>query len=374
MSVSANGTRICTQNADGLDRLDLWAVRDGSNQGSLAPYHDAEVGPDQRVRSAEFLDDFSLLTTASGRMTLWDTVLHKALYEVEIADLRPELSPARDYVVVSDAGRRSLYFLEAKTGKSAGSIALSDLPGDLAAASAFHPAGRFFAALTQRIDGGELRVVDLNDGETKTQFPLPISGQILQWVGSDFVLIDGSSLVCISRQCVVWTYSLPVGMHLRDSPDHRHWYIAADPSRSNVYSVRGVDMPDPAVVERIGAANPHGSTLLQPGQAIELDVQITDPAGETGFATKIKNILTDRYQGARIKVISGAPVTLTVRDFSDSGWNLSMTHAGQPIWTHVVEGTHGPSALLGFEPPKHAFPAGAERGAGQSTLTVRGSQ
>ncbi len=374
MSVSQDGTRVCTQNANGLNRLNIWAVRDGSNQGSLAPYHDAAPGVEQRVGYAEFVDGFSLLTTAPGRLTLWDTVLNKAIYEVEIGDLRPELSAARDYVAVSDAGRRAIFFLDTKTGKPAGSIALSELAEDLASACAFHPEGRFFAALTQRIDGGELRVIDLNTGETKKQFPLPVTGQILQWVGSDYILIDGTALVSVSRECVVWNYVLPMGMHLRDSPDQRHWYIAADPARSNVYNVRGIDMPDQTIVERIGAADPHGKTLLAPGQAIDLDIQVTDPAGETGFAAKVKNILTDRYLGARIKIIPGAPITLTVRDNAASGWSMSLTHEGQPLWSHELDGTEGPSALLGFEPPKHAFPAGAERGAGQSTLTVRGSQ
>ena len=163
-------------------------------------------------------------------------------------------------------------------------------------------------------------------------------------------------------------------MHLRDSPDQRHWYIASDPDRSNVYNVRGVDMPDQSIVERIGAASLRGSTLLSPGQAIDIDVQVADPAGEAGFAAKVKAILTDRYLGARIKVIPGAPITLTVRDNNDSGWSLSLLQADKPIWTHEIDGSAGPSALLGFEPPKHAFPAGAERGAGQSALTVRGSK
>ena len=376
MSVSPDGSRVCTQNADGLDRLDLWAGRDASNQGSLAPYHDAAPGVDQRVGHAEFLDSFALLTTGGGRMTLWDTALqNKAIYEVEIGDLRPELSPARDYVAVSDAGRRMIYFLESKSGQPAGVIALSDLAEDFASACAFHPEGRFFAALTQRIDGGELRVIDLNTGETKTQFPLPVSGQVVQWVGSDYILIDGSTLVSVSRECVIWTYLLPDGMHLRDSPDQRHWYIAANPARSNVYNVRGVDMPDQTIVERIGADDPHGKTLLAPGQALALDVQVADPSGESGFAAKVKNILADRYLSARIKIIPGAPLTLQVRDnAAASGWSLSLLHSGQPLWSHEISSTEGPSALLGFEPPKHAFPAGASRGSGQSTLTVRGSQ
>ena len=374
MSVNQDGSLVCSQNADGLDRLDIWAVRDGSSKGSLAPYHDAPAGPEQRVSYAEFIDAFLLLTSAPGRLTLWDTGENKARYEMEIGDLRPELSPARDYVAVTNAGRRMVYILDTQTGKTAGNVALSELAGDVVSACGFHPEGRFFAALTQRIDGGELRVVDLSSGEVKKTIPLPVSGQVLQWVGSDYVLIDGSMLVSISRECVVWNYTLPDGMHLRDSPDQRHWYIAADPARSNVYFVRGVDMPDETVIQRIGVADLRGKLLLQPGQNIDLDIEVTDPEGESGFADQLKNILTDRYLSARIKIVVGVPVTLRVRDNSDSGWSLSLMHAGKPIWTHEIDGTNGPSALLEFEPPTHAFPAHAALGAGQSALGIRGTK
>ena len=374
MSVNQDGTLVCSQNADGLDRLDIWAVRDGSNKGSLAPYHDAPAGPEQRVSYAEFIDTFTLLTSAPGRLTLWDTGENKAIYEVEIGDLRPELSPARDYVAVTNAGQRMIYILDLKTGKAAGNVALSDLAGDLVSACGFHPEGRFFATLSRRIDGGELRVVDLNSGEVKKTIPLPISGQVLQWVGSDYVLIDGTTLVSISRECVVWNYTLPDGIHLRDSPDQRHWYIAADSARSNVYFVRGVDMPDETAIQRIGVADLRGKLLLRPGQNIDLDIEVTDPEGETSFADQLKNILTDRYLSARIKIVAGVPVTLRVRDNSDSGWSLSLMHQGKLIWTHEIDGTDGPAALLEFEPPTHAFPAGAELGAGQSALGIRGTK
>lgn len=373
MSVSPDGTLVCTQNADGLDRLNIVAIRDGSIKGSLAPYHDATPGPGQRVSYAEFIDAFSLLTSAAGRLTLWDTADNKARYEVEIGDLRPELSPARDYVAVTNAGHRMIYLLDVKTGKTAGTVALSDLAEDLASTCEFHPEGRFFAVLTRRIDGGELRVVDLDSGEVKKQIPLPLSGQVLQWVGTDYVLVDGSILVSLSRECIVWNYTLPDGMHLRDSPDQRHWYIASDTERSNEYVVRGVDMPDETVIQRIGVANPRGKLLLRPGQSIDLDIKVADPEGETGFVKQVKEALTDRYLSARIKVIPGVPVVMQVRD-NDSGWRLSLIHDGQPIWSHEIERREGPSALLEFEPPKYAFPAGVEKGAGQSALGVRGTK
>lgn len=373
MSVSPDGMLVCTQNADGLDRLDVMAVRDGASKGSLAPYHDAPPGPEQRVHYAEFLDPFLLLTAATGRMTLWDFGTNKAQYEIEIGDMRPELSPARDYVAVTDAAHRLIYLLDAKTGKTAGTVTPSDVSGDRVSASSFHPESQLLATLTERIDGGELRVIDLDNGQVKKQIPLPVSGSLIQWVGLDYVLIDGEILVCISRECVVWNYALPDGMHLRDSPDQRHWYIAADPARSNMYVVRGVDMPDENVVQRIGAANPRGKLLLRPGQAISLDIDVNNPEGIDDFAEQVKNVLTDRYLSSKMKVIPGVPVTLKVRD-SDSGWSLSLLHEGKPIWSHDIDGEAGPSALLEFEPPKHAFPAGAVKGAGQSTLGIRGTK
>ena len=373
MSVSPDGTLVCTHNADGLDRLDVLAVRDGSSKGSLEPYHDAPPGPEQQVHYAEFLDSLLLLTAATGRMTLWDIGTNKARYEIEIGDMRPEFSPARDHVAVTDAAHRLIYLLDAKTGKTTGTVTPSDVSGDRVTACSFHPESRLFATLTERTGGGELRVIDLDNGQIKKQISLPVSGSVMQWVGLDYVLIDGEKLVCISRECVVWNYSLPDGMHLRDSPDQRHWYIAADTARSNVYTVRGVDMPDEGVVQRIGAANPRGKLLLRPGQAIALDIQVDNPDGMDDFAEQVKNVLTDRYLSSKIKVVSGVPVTLKVRD-NDSGWNLSLLHDGKPIWSHDIDGEAGPSALLEFEPPKHAFPAGAEKGAGQSALGIRGTK
>ena len=379
MSLSTDGIFGCFQNLDGLNKLEIRLTRDGSLKSSIHPYLDAEPGPGQRVSYAEFIDPLTLLTVAGERMTLWDLTTNKAVWEMEIGSLRPELSPARDYVVVSELGGREIYFVETRTGKSAGALPLSQLADDQASAYAFHPNGRFFAVMTRRLDGGDLRIIGLDDGEVKTQFPLPVSASVLQWVGDDYVLLDGSALVSINRECVVWNYVLPLGMHLRDSPDQRHWYIAAEPTRANVYTVRGVDMPDPNVVQRIGAANLRGKTILAPGGAIDIDVQATDPSAtgaEAGqeFSTKVKNILTDRYKGATIKVIPGATIKLTVRDRVEGGYRMSMIQDEKPIWSHEIEGADAATKLMELEPPKHAFPAGAERGAGQSTLGVRGAQ
>lgn len=373
MSLSADGNYGCFQNPDGLNRLEIRLTRDGSLKSAIHPYMDAEPGPGQRVQYAEFIDGLTLLTAAAGRLTLWDLATNKATWEMEIGELRPELSPARDYVAVSEPGERAICFVETRTGKSAGTVSLSGLAGDKVSALAFHPGKPFFAAMTRRLDGGDLRIVGLDDGEVKTKFPLPVSASVLQWVGDDYLLLDGSALISVNRECVVWNYQLPDGMHLRESPDQRHWYIAADPARANVYTVRGVDMPDASVVQRIGAAELRGKTLLEPGGLLELDVDVNDPA-TPDFATKVKNILTDRYQGAKIKVSLGAEIKLTVRDRVQGGYRLELSREGKPLWNHEIEGDDAAQQLMKLEPPKHAFPAGADRGAGQSTLNIRGAQ
>lgn len=373
MSLSADGIYGCFQNPDGLNRLEIRLTRDGSLKSAIQPYMDAEPGPGQRVQYAEFIDGLTLLTAAAGRLTLWDLATNKATWEMEIGELRPELSPARDYVAVSEPGERAIYFVETRTGKSAGTVSLSGLAGDKVSAIAFHPGKPFFAAITRRLDGGDLRIVSLDDGEVKTKFPLPVSASVLQWVGDDYLLLDGTALISVNRECVVWNYQLPDGMHLRDSPDQRHWYIAADPARANVYTVRGVDMPDAGVVQRIGAAELRGKTLLEPGGLLELDVDVNDPA-TPDFATKVKNILTDRYQGAKIKVSVGAEIKLIVRDRIEGGYRLELSREGKPLWNHDIEGEDAAQQLMKLEPPKHAFPAGAARGAGQSTLNIRGAQ
>lgn len=375
LSINQDGTLACTQNADGLNRLEIWSMRDGSLKEKLIPYGELEPGLPQQVTYAEFVDPFHLLTVAAGRMTLWDILNRTAVYEVEIGESRPELSPARDYVALVDQAQRNTYFVESKSGRVAGSIATSESDGSESTAFAFGVEGRFFASIASRIDGGDLRIFDLDTGELKKKIPLPLSGKILQWMGADYLLLNGTQLISTSRECIVWSYILSDGMHLRDSPDHRHWYIAADPSRSNNYKVLGVNLPDEVALARIGVASLRGRTLLEPGKSIGLDVELSDPEGTTGFAEQIREVLTDRYHAARIRVATGDGVTLRVRDLGDqSGWSMALIHGGKSLWTRDISNEDGPDALMGFEPPLYAFPAGAEQGAGQSELSVRGTQ
>ncbi len=371
MSMTPSAGHICLRNTDGLDRLEILATKDGSREGAFAPYHDAPPGPEQRVTYAEFTDATHLVTKGAGRLTHWEYKTAKAVFEYEVGGMRPEISPGRDYLAVTDPGSRTISLINLAIGKPEGTIVVSDLVGEEAAACSFHAGGRYFATLSRRNDGGELRVIDLVDGTERKRFPLPISAQVMQWVGDDYLLLNGSALVSVTRACVVWNYGLPQGMHVLDSPDQRHWYIAADPDRSNAIILRGVDMPDGTALERIGAASPKGRLLLGPEKLISLSVEVADPEGETGFAKKVTGFLTDRYAGAKITVQEKSDVELTVRD-TDGGWKLSMMNDGKTLWEHTIDGTDGPSALLEYEPPKHAFPFGSAQGAGQSDLNIRG--
>ncbi len=267
------------------------------------------------------------MTATAGRMTLWDLATNKAIWEMERSASFVRSCP--QLVILSQsanpASGRSISSRPAPASRREPCLCPA-WRGDKVSAIAFHPGKQFFAAITRRLDGGDLRIVGLDDGEVKTKFRLPVSAacSLLQWVGDDYLLLDGTALISVNRECVVWNYQLPDGMHLRDSPDQRHWYIAADPARANVYTVRGVDMRDAGVVQRIGAAELRGKTLLEPGGMLELDVEVTDPA-TPDFATKVKNILTDRYQGAKIKVSLGAEIKLIVRDRVEGGYRLELS-------------------------------------------------
>lgn len=373
MSLSPSGGMVCVHNANGLDRVEILSMKEGNREAGFAPYHDAAPGPDQRVTFAEFTDPSHLLTTGAGRLTHWDFMNARAEFEYEIGEMRPELSPARDYVAVADPGNRTVSLISLASGKPEGTVVVCELAGESVASCAFHPQGRWFATISQRGDGGELRVIDLVDGTEQKRLALPISAQVMQWVGDDYLLLNGSILVSVTRACVVWNYGLPQGMHIIDSPDQRHWYIAADPDRTNAVVLRGVDLPDGTVLERVGAAGLKGRLLLEPGQPVSLDVQVADVSGETGFAQKVTSFLTDRFSAARITVQPKSVVTLTVRD-AGGGWLVALVSEGKTLWQQSIDGRDGPAALLDYEPPKHAFPLGTAQGAGQSNLNVQGTE
>ncbi|MFG0332426.1 MAG: hypothetical protein ACF8TS_03600, partial [Maioricimonas sp. JB049] len=376
-----------------------------------------------------------LLTVAAGRMILWSLPDCKAVYEVAIGELMPVLSPGRRYVAVADPNQFGFTLLETLTGQVAGAIEFPGIAPGYVSACSFHTNGKWAAAITWRMSGGELAIIDMQTGADTRRFPLPVTCRTLQWCADDFLLLDGTSLVNLNTESVVWKYTLNRGMRLRESPDGAHWYISANALGDRKYVVNGVQLPEESIRGEATDESHRFPLLLQPGGSVRLDIQIPTPPDDSDFATRVREQLIARYAVADILVDDAAGVTLTItgsventgdqltndplginRRFGGMGrptvqlsgkritWDVSMRAGGRVDWqTSMVATNSGMfsyrrdaseaeiqrdaerqmteamwqrarSQLENFEPPKYLFPAGASDGKGESELTVRGPE
>ncbi len=224
-SIAPGGKLVATLSPDDQGRVDLFSLEDDRHLGGFQP---AGVRPDRQLPwYVEFVDPQHLLIAIADELSLWEIPSCRQLYTVNIGSVRPALSPARDYALVSVPGYPRIAVLETLTGEVRGSIATSELPGDQPLTAAFHHRGRWAAALSGGAGGGELRVVDTDSGRETSTIRLPVSSDVLQFCDDDHVLIGGQYLVSLAKQQIVWTYDLANGLHSRDTLGGYHWYIAA---------------------------------------------------------------------------------------------------------------------------------------------------
>ncbi len=428
MAISSDGAQLATKSADGLDRIDVWSLTDGSHVLGFRPYQPMANQEGEPVDWCGFVGSDRLLTAGGEKLTLWQLPGCEAVFEVPIGSLEPVLSPAGDYVVVSDPDLQGLYVINTSSGATEGSVAFSTLdPGQISGMS-IDPTGRRLAAVTRRMSGGEVVVVDLQTGDDVHRFPSPITANIVQWAGDSYLLLDGQSLVSLAAETVCWGYQLPFGRHLIESPDGNHWYLTANNRNSANYVLSSAHLPHEESVPLIDAAGLARQMLLEPGGQIALVLNIQEPPGATGFRQQVWDHLTAEFAAANIQVVNQASIALiisggvqstgetlttdTMFNFNDTPsfqiagqaviWDIRVEASGQAVWeTSLYSSNNGgfqydadasdaeiqQSAqqqltdgmwngakynLLNFSPPKHAFPAGASYGVGSSQLTIQG--
>ncbi len=428
MAISPDGTRIATKSADGFDRIDVWSLDDGSHVLGFRPYQEMANQDGAAVDWCGFVGTDRLLTAGSQKVTLWRLPACEAVYELPIGPMEPVLSPAGDYVAVCNADLGALYLVNTGNGEANGIVAFSpEDPGEIAAV-AFDPTGRKLAAVTRRMSGGEIVVVDLQTGEDVHRFPSPVTGSVVQWAGDGHLLVDGASLISLSSETVCWGYQLPFGRHLVESPDGNHWYMSANNLGSAEYILKSVHMPHEEAVPTIDAAALQRIMLLEPGGQIAMQLNIQEPPGSATFRQEVWDHLVAEFATANIQVVNQASIALivsggvqatgetlttdTMFNFNDTPsfeiaeqavvWNIRVESAGQVVWeTSLYASNNGGFQyaedanaaqiqqaaqqqlsdgmwngakynLLNFSPPKHAFPAGASFGVGSSNLTIRG--
>ncbi len=219
LCTAPSGGRIVTRGLAQFDRLDAWDLAGGTHVVGFRPYPQGSYRGGQPVIWGAMLTDELLLTADAGRLSLWKLPECKALYEVLApSEVTPSISLARDRVAVVNEERTGLMLLDARTGEPLGGVRLSGAVGKISA-TAFDSTGALLAVATEHPSGGEVAILDLPSGKPVTMFPVPAVPNVVQWCGSDHLLLDGAYLVHAGTGLLAWVYDLKSGgLHVLDSP------------------------------------------------------------------------------------------------------------------------------------------------------------
>jgi hypothetical protein len=400
VAASPGAKTIATLSQDGSGRVDIWSLEDDRNLGGCQP---AGQRADRQVPwFVEYVDASHLLIAVADELSLWEVPAWKQVYTLPIGTIRPALSPARDHVVVAAPGENRVAVIECLTGNVKGSITTSNVAGDTPLAAAFHHRGRWAAVLSGGAGGGELTVVETDSGRETSRIRIPVAGEVLQFCDDDHLLVDGESLVSLTKQRVVWSYKLATGLHCRDGLGGFHWYVAAVNPSDKSYIVYGASLPEDLAKKEIQASAKSPGIAMRPTDPIKVEVVTSDLLAGPHIIKHIKDSFTKRYKDAGVPVADDAQFAFLIDPGRmgvqrTSVWRLSLVQAGQTLWTSWIHGTPDGALLLSsepvghetrfadppevraalagllqFEPPKFAFARGAALGDGTSTLTTSG--
>jgi hypothetical protein len=436
LCTAPSGGRIVTRGLAQFDRLDAWDLAAGTHVVGFRPYPQGSYRGGQPVIWGAMLTDELLLTAGAGRLSLWKLPECKALYEVLApSEVTPGISLARDRVAVVNEERTGLMLLDARTGEALGGVRLSGAVGKISA-TAFDSTGALLAVATEHPSGGEIAILDLSSGKPVTMFPVPAVPNVVQWCGSDHLLLDGAYLVHAGTGLLAWVYDLKSGgLHVLDSPDGRHWFLAPHAKTQGRLVLTAMTLPDPPVAAKIRtAASP--TLLLHPGATLALDLQLPEPPGRSGFAQEVRTALGGQYAAGNIQIAdptATSPLRLAIRgqsgktgeDLSNDPigigrgafggqridieeqrvtWTIELKQGDTVLWrtersanntgsftleqgasreqaqqsaqqqTTKLMWDRAANLLLDFEPPKYAFALESVQGLGRSELTADGTK
>jgi hypothetical protein len=120
-------------------------------------------------------------------------------------------------------------------------------------------------------------------------------------------------LVDLPHKMVVWNYALAPGggVHVADSPDARHWYLAGGFGNAPVTLV-AASLPDAAALKVLAGARLEPDYVIQPGAGVSLRVNLANtPPGKPGFPQEVQKALAASLERNRVRIQDGQPVVVT---------------------------------------------------------------
>ena len=362
VSVSSEGTRVLMKTNEAVGRVDVYAD-DGKHVCGWRPYQDEANENRREVVGAAFIDANHLATVNAGnKLVMWELPQCKAIYGIENAAL-PSLTQGTKYLTFADT--KTYDFRDALTGKSCGEIRIED--GQGISSVAFHPNGERLAILLD--DAGSLFLldVDLKTGQASNPIPVPPdTGPVhpdaqadymfalnrmkmqnerlargwrggnralaatmpMHWCGDDHVLLNNYRLFDVKQKLIVWQYLLPVGAHISNSTDGRHWYVTTKSIKgSGPPFLVAQSMPDKLAMKEVAGRNLEPNYLLAPGKSVSVQFKLIAPPNKNGFVDEVRLAVLKALADNNVAVSDGQPMTLTL--FMEKKTGQSMQYQSQ---------------------------------------------
>jgi len=323
MAINPSGTQALVRPNSADDRLDVWEIDGGEHLVGWRPFAD-EAADHQWIASATFVDDRHVITiNPANKLVLWEVPTCRAVYEITRVS-NPALSAGGRYLTVHDG--EAFRFFEAANGAPAGRLPTEGTPE----AIAFDYDGRRLAAVCRQSDGSKMVVWNLEDASVDTEFMLPnaaASGATfldfnrwMHWCGDDYLLYGNATLIDVESGLVAWRYSLPIGIHVVDSPDGRHWYLSAEAQRGATIYLQAADLPEPAAAAPLAERTLKHDGVLQPGARLRLEIQVESAPDSSELGGSLRRALTEQFNDNGVTIADAAPLMLSVElTFEETG-------------------------------------------------------
>jgi hypothetical protein len=307
LAMSLSGTAFATLPGDfggpeNTGRADFWKIEGKKVEHwiSFVPYV-MKTWPDLDPEWSAWLDDERFFTVNSeGQLILWQVEGGKAIYELLVdRGAKPILTHGRKHLVVpTNTGVR---FFDAKSGELVAEVGSGNC---LHASLAISPSGKQLAI----VSGGFVDVLDVTTGETTRSFPCEgaNSGRGIAWIDEDYLFTADGLIINVPLRLIAWKYE--ISSRLVKSVAGTHWALLENRS-NNAQILTPLELPPAEAVAAVNQIDQRQLLVVQPGETIDLDVQISDGL----LAEEVKRSLAEALAEAGMKVGDDSSLRLVAR-------------------------------------------------------------
>jgi WD40 repeat protein len=279
-------------------RVDIFDISESQLKHVISwlPYGDRDWGQ-RDVQFASFLDNGHICTVDGGRA---DRVAGRsgqgALFRGNFQGPTPAISGTGKYLAVLTKG--GIYVLDALTGNPLAKFA--GQPGYFPRLS-FRPDGQQLAC----VSSGMIQVWDVKSGQMVHDVYLPtqFAANTVAWPSDGYMLLNGGSLVDLTRRIVLWQYS--GGSEVGATVNGRQLFVAKSGDQSG--TLVHTPLPHGDAKKLAASLEPDALLAIKPGVQVSVRIAVAMTPQEQ---QQIYDALVKRLTDNGVEIVQNANVIL----------------------------------------------------------------